>query len=151
MDNKMDNKMVNLTDREYSEFLDFIMGKTATPPDAFKSVMNNFINKLTMTLGMSVVTNISRQRELQDYINSAEKVIFSKESILQDEPEELLQKYRLAVSELGSNMEMVRKFITQNKDFCIDEDTPAQQLANKIMSLSPDKINKLLEELDRLK
>ena len=135
---------------EMVQFYKFIMGQASTPPEIVTKMMNNLVMKLSMGLGYNVVNNISRQADLSKFLAEAEKRLFSVEALDTMTTKEIQDAYKEGRATLTGLQEFQRKFIVQNKETLKTDNTPQEKLMNKIMTLSPDKVAKLMETIETM-
>jgi hypothetical protein len=141
-----------VSDTEMAKLIEFIMGNLTEPPEGITKMMNNLLTKLSMGLGCGIVDSLQRQKDLADYLKLMEKKIFiADESIIDSyDVDTQVKLYDHASKVLTSLQEFQRKFIVQSRESLKVENSPQEKLMNKIMTLSPDKVEKLTEFLENL-
>lgn len=132
---------------EFKEFMAYVTGSSSEPPASFEKIMNSIVHKMQVHTSHSIVKSMNRQLNLANFIEKCERVIFSEDLIDQMAPEDTIERYNLAVRTLGGLQEFQRKFIVQNK-IEPKTDTPQEKILAKLMSASPDKLEKVVELLD---
>ena len=139
---------------EMAQFYRYLMGQSLEAPEVLNKMMNNLINKISMSLGYTVVNNTARQAELAKFMAEAEKVMFNPDSIGTLTDKELRDKYKEAKSTLMGLQEFSRKFVVQNRDTLKVENSKQEKLMNKLMALPPEKleaVTKIIEEAEKEK
>ena len=139
---------------EMAQFYRYLMGQSLEAPEVLNKMMNNLINKISMSLGYTVVNNTARQAELAKFMAEAEKVMFNPDSIGTLTDKELRDKYKEAKSTLMGLQEFSRKFVVQNRDTLKVENSKTEKLMNKLMALPPEKleaVTKIIEEAEKEK
>ena len=137
-----------MTSIELKEFMEYVVGENPEPPEVMNKIMNNLVKKLSMGLGATVVGNMSRQTQISKYLAEAEKRIFDVDEIKDMPVEEVIKLYAQADKTLNSLQETQRKFIVQNKDLIKKEDSSAEKMVSKIMTLPPDKLERIMGIID---
>lgn len=139
---------------EMAQFYRYLMGQSLEAPEVLNKMMNNLINKISMSLGYTVVNNTARQAELAKFMAEAEKVMFNPDTIGTMTDKELRDKYKEAKSTLMGLQEFSRKFVVQNRDTLKVENSKQEKLMNKLMALPPEKleaVTKIIEEAEKEK
>lgn len=129
---------------EVKDFIGYVLGDVAEPPEVMNKIMNNLIQKLSMGLGYNVVNNIGRQAKLSKFLALAEERMFDIEEVKDMDKEELAKMYNQAEKTLNGLQEFQRKFIVQNKDLLKTDSTPQEKMVSKLMTLPPAKLEKIM-------
>lgn len=139
---------------EMAQFYRYLMGQSLEAPEVLNKMMNNLINKISMSLGYTVINNTARQADLAKFMAEAEKVMFNPESIATMTEKELKDTYKEAKSTLMGLQEFSRKFVVQNRDSLRVENSKQEKLMNKLMALPPEKleaVTKIIEDAEKEK
>lgn len=127
------------------ELVGYIMGITSEPPKALDKMMTNLYQKLQLGLGYSVASNVQRQTKLVKFISTVEDEIFDAEQVKDLDKSELQELYKNASKALAEMNEFERRFLAQNKDAFNSHKTEQEQLAQQLMTLSPEKIESIMK------
>lgn len=130
--------------QDVSDLVSFMMGESSTPPAALSRVMTNLYQKMQMSLGYNVAGNTQRMVQLQKFIADAEAELFDPSSVQTMSKEDLLDAYKSATKTLGEMNELTRRFLAQNKDTFGRPQTAQEQLASKLLTLSPEKLESIM-------
>lgn len=134
-----------MEDFEIQQFNEYLVGAQIEPPEAMAKMMNNIITKLSMGLGYNVVNNINRQTKLSSYISKLEETLYDPADISAMSAEEKVARLDQANKTLNNLQEFQRKFIVQNKDAFAKVTSPQEKMMNQIMSMPPEKIEKMIQ------
>lgn len=134
---------------ELKEFIEYVVGDVAEPPAVMNKIMNNLIQKLSMGLGYNVVANIGRQAKLAKFLSVAEEFLFDTEDLKDMDKKQIAELHKEAGKTLTDLFEVQRKFIVQNKDVLKTDSTPQEKMVSKLMTLPPDKIEKIMAQIDK--
>ena len=158
MDNEvLETGLVNtsrvIKDNEKKALEAFLYGSGDMTEEA-KSIVRTILEKLNIGLGISVVNQISRKTVLESFIIEAEKVIYNKEKIASMDDETLIKTLQSANKSLLEINDFHRKFIAHNKELLqrdvAVEGNKANELYNKLMALSPDKLDKITSVVEEV-
>lgn len=153
----MSEELVNLSANEVSapvsgldqfavqELVEYIMGSSAEPPKALDKMMTNLYQKLQTGLGYSVASNVQRQAKLVKFISEVESEIFDPERVKDMEEDKLVDLYTKATKTLSEMNEFERRFLAQNKDAFSSHKTEQEKIAQKLMTLSPEKLESIMK------
>lgn len=131
---------------EVQELINYIMGLSSTPPAALDKMMTNLYQKIQMSLGYSVASNVQRQARITKFLSMAEKEVFemSEEDISNMDREALTKLYNSASKALGEMNEFERRFLAQNKEVFNGKLTEQEKIAQQLMALPQDKIEQIM-------
>lgn len=134
--------------QDLKEFIEYVVGDVADPPEVMNKIMNNLITKLSMGLGYNVVNNIGRQASLSKFLAVAEQRMFDLDDVKDMDKDQLSKLYAQAEKTLNGLQEFQRKFIVQNKDILKTDSTPQEKMVSKLMTLPPAKLDKIMNMID---
>lgn len=137
-----------LSEKSFDDLASFIKGITSDVPESVNKIINNLADKLSLTLGLSVACTTSRQAHLSRFLEETEQALFSPENFNSLDSKQQMELYKLAAKTQGDLIETTRKTVAQNKELFAKETGTIQQLMNKLVALSPEKQQALLQALD---
>lgn len=141
-------EQLGFTKEDIETFMMWSMGKEAEPPQVVRKMMNNLSQKLTVSLGLNITSNQRRQQNLMLRIQQMEDKLLSDDEWDALEFDQKLKLYQEIRKTNEGLMETQRKFIAQNKELLPSEGSDQSKLMAMIMTLSPDKLQKVLEFLN---
>ena len=127
------------------ELVGYIMGITSEPPKALDKMMTNLYQKLQLGLGYSVASNVQRQTKLVKFIATVEDELFDPEQVATMDKSDMQELYKNATKALAEMNEFERRFLAQNKDAFSSHKTEQEQLAQQLMTLSPEKLDSIMK------
>jgi len=126
----------------------WVSGETSDPPEQVKAVIVNLSNKLNMTAGYLTALNLARMERMSVRLREMEEVLFSPEVFDNMSTEDKINLYDVAQKTYQSNVEAARRFISQNRATLKALEEKPDELKQKLLSLSPEKLQKLTKILD---
>lgn len=132
-----------LTPPDQQSFWLWLTGEAKDPPEQVKAVIADLSHKLNLTTGYLTAINLARMERMSTRLQQMEDALFSEESFNQMSTEDKISLYDLAQRTYHSNVEASRRFINQNRATLKALEEKPDELKQKLLSLSPEKLSKL--------
>ena len=133
-----------LDKEDVNDLVSYIQGDSTDIPDSLSRIMTNLIQKMQVSLGYNIASQTQRMIKLQKFIATAEEELYDPDQIPNMDKESLVKTYNSANKALSDMNELTRRFLAQNKDTFKTAPTEQEKLAQKLVTLSPGKIEAIM-------
>ena len=145
VDDGIQDEESNIHKQEDTKLLEeWYEGGNFDKPEFLDRVLNDFMNKITTSLGLEIINSAKRMSVLQDFLVNSEKDLYNTEIYESLTDKEKMERYKECQKTYTSLMETQRKFLIQNRDSIKQDNTEAQKILNKLLTLSNDKLNAVM-------
>lgn len=134
-----------LDKEDVNDLVSYIQGDSTDIPDSLSRIMTNLYQKMQISLGYNIASQTQRMIKLQKFIATAEEELYDPDQIPNMDKESLVKTYNSANKALGDMNELTRRFLAQNKDTFKSTPTEQEKLAQKLITLSPEKIEAIMK------
>ena len=132
----------------YEDLVGWLNDEEKLPSSPLVSYMGNFKVKMRCALYFYHLNNLSRARNLSEYLRASEVILFNKDDIPATDTEELKSRYTQGLRTLGDIMEQSRRILHLfEKDLKNDKDDSVDKLRILLGSMPSHKIKELFKYL----
>ena len=132
----------------YEDLLSWLNDEEKLPSSPLVSYMGNFKVKMRCALYFYHLNNLSRAKNLSEYLRVSESLLFDKDDIPTMDTEELKTRYAQGLRTLGDIMEQSRRILHLfEKDLKTDKDDSIDKLRILLGSMPSHKIKEMFKYL----
>lgn len=139
------DQLLSLSPEEQKEVDDWLMGKTREVPDVVRTVTTDVQQKVNYAMCSVIISNMRRSVNLINYIEKAESIIYTEESLKGTEG--IQDKYQDANKVLTSTLDFIRKFMLQNKEAFKPDETKVDEVKTLLSQLPVDRLEAIAQAI----